>query len=128
MFDIFKKADEEQNNGELNVEEPCDVVEEKVTVEDSMLEENQSREVVTQEPYQTREESIISILMALVEEERTLLSERTQLANMEESLTQRARDEIEFKRHRIENLKHEIPEMKQRCEILAKALSIPIQK
>ena len=32
MFDIFKKLDEDQNNGKLNSEEPYEKVEEKVTV------------------------------------------------------------------------------------------------
>lgn len=128
MFDIFKKLDEEQNNGEVDIVEPYENVEEKVTVEEIITEEKPTEEPTIQEPYQNQEENILSVLKALGEEERLLLSERSQLASMEETLTQRAREEVEFKRHRIENLKHEIPELKQRCEFLAKALDIPIQK
>jgi predicted RNase H-like nuclease (RuvC/YqgF family) len=128
MFDIFKKLDEDQNNGELNTLEPCENVEEKITVEENINEETPNEELTTQEPYQTQEESILSILQSLGEEEQMLLLERSQLANMEETLAQKAREEVEFKRHRIENLRHEIPELKQRCEALAKALDMPIQK
>jgi hypothetical protein len=128
MFDIFKKLDEDQNNGETNTTEPCENIEEKITVEENIKEETPSEELTTQEPYQNQEENILSILQTLGEEERTLLLERSQLASMEETLAQRAREEVEFKRHRIENLKHEIPELKQRCEALAKALDMPVQK
>jgi hypothetical protein len=128
VFGIFKKLDEEQNNGELNTAEPCEIIEETIAVEESITEKNPNEELTTQEPYQNKEENILFVLKALGEEERLLLSERSQLVNMEETLTQRAREEVEFKRHRIENLKHEIPELKQRCEFLAKALDMPIQK
>jgi len=128
MFDIFKKLDEDQNNGELNAEEPSENVEEKITVEENVKEESPSEEPDTQEPYQTEEEKILSMLEALGGEEQALLAEKSQLVNMEETLRYRIREEIEIKRHRIENLKHEIPELKQRCEVLAKALNIPVQK
>ena len=127
MFDIFKKLDEEQNNEEIDIVEPSENVEEKITVEEPITEEKPTEPTI-QEPYQNQEENILSVLKALGEEERLLLSERSQLVNMEETLAQRAREEVEFKRHRIENLKHEIPELKQRCEVLAKALDIPVQK
>jgi hypothetical protein len=68
------------------------------------------------------------MLEALGGEERTLIAEKSQLLTMEETLRQRIKDEIEVKRHRIENLKYEIPELRQRCEALAKALDIPIQR
>ena len=134
MFDIFKKLDEDQNNGELNPEEPVENVEEKITVEGSIAaeenvaEENVKEELNTQEPYQSEEEKILSMLEALGGEEQALLAEKVQLVNMEETLRHKVREEIEIKRHRIENLKHEIPELKQRCEVLAKALNIPVQK
>ena len=128
MFDIFKKLDEDQNNGELNTTETSENVEEKIILEENIQKETPSEELPIQEPSQNQEENILSTLQSLEEEERTLLLERSQLANMEETLAQRAREEAEFKRHRIENLKHEIPELKQRCEALAKALDMPIQK
>jgi predicted RNase H-like nuclease (RuvC/YqgF family) len=98
VFEMFKKP-EEHNNGELTVE-PCE----------------------------NTEKDYLSKLEALDGEERALLAEKAQLLNMEETLKQRIRDEIEAKKHRIENLKNEIPELKQRCEALAKVLDIPVQK
>jgi predicted RNase H-like nuclease (RuvC/YqgF family) len=112
VFDVFKKPNEEQNTAE-----PCE-----------NIEENQSEEMNTQEPFENTEENDLSTLEALGGEERSLLAEKSQLLNMEKTLKQRIRDEIEIKRHRIENLKYEIPELKQRCEALAKALDIPVQK
>ena len=61
-------------------------------------------------------------------EEQVLLAERAQLVNTEETLRQKVREEINIRRSKIENLKHEIPELKQRCEALAKALDMPVQK
>jgi predicted RNase H-like nuclease (RuvC/YqgF family) len=79
-------------------------------------------------PCENREENLLSVLEALGGEEQSLLQEKSQLAAMEEVLRQKIRDEIEAKKHRIEDLKNEIPELKQRCEALAKALDIPVQK
>ena len=59
-------------------------------------------------------------------EEQVLLAERAQLVNTEETLRQKVREEINIRRSKIENLKHEIPELKQRCEALAKALDMPV--
>lgn len=100
MFEVFKKPDEEQQNGELTNAEPCE----------------------------NREENLLSVLEALGVEERALLEEKTQLVSMEEQLQLKLREEVEAKRHRIENLNSEIPELKQRCEALAKALDIQVQK
>ena len=116
MFDIFKKLDDEQNNGEQNIAEQCE-----------NLEENRE-EMKTQEPFEKTEADVLATLEALGGEERLLLAEKSQLMSMEETLKQRISDEIEVKRHRIENLRYEIPELKQRCEALAKALDIPVQK
>jgi hypothetical protein len=122
MFDTFKKLDEEQNNGELNIEGQCE------NLEENIKEENPSVEMNTQGPCQNDEENILSMLETLGGEEKSLIAEKLQLINMEETLKQKIRDEIESKRHKIENLRHEIPELKQRCELLAKALEIPVQK
>lgn len=122
MFDIFKKLDENQNNGELNTEEPCESAEENIN------EESPSEELNTQEPYQSEEEKILSMLETLGDEEQALLAEKSQLVNIEETLKQKIKEEIETKKHKIENLKHEIPELKQRCEALSKALNVSIQQ
>jgi predicted RNase H-like nuclease (RuvC/YqgF family) len=98
VFEMFK-TDEEHNDGELTIE-PCE----------------------------NTEKDYLPTLEALDGEERSLLAQKAQLLNIEETLRQKIRDEIEAKKHRIENLKNEIPELKQRCEALAKVLDIPVQK
>jgi phosphopantetheine adenylyltransferase len=100
MLDMFKKIDEELQKTETNNIEPCE----------------------------NREENLLTLIETLGGEEQALLEEKTQLANMEEQLQLKLREEIEAKKHRIENLKNEIPELKQRCEALAKALDIQVQK
>jgi len=128
VFDIFKKLEDEQNNEEQNNAEQ-NSAETHENPEENCKEEKQNIEPVTQEPFEKIiEEDILSTLEALGGEERILITEKSQLLNMEETLRQKIRDEIEVKRHRIENLKYEIPELKQRCEALAKALDIPVQK
>ena len=122
MFDMLKKLEEEQNNGEPSTEEQCE------NLEETFKEENASEEMNTQEPCLNEKENILSMLETLGGEEKSLIAEKLQLINMEETLKQKIRDEIEVKRHKIENLRHEIPELKQRCEVLAKALEIPVQK
>ena len=79
-------------------------------------------------PCENREENLLSVLETLGGEEQSLLQEKSQLLDIEEKLRLKIREEIEAKKHRIENLKNEIPELKQRCEALAKALDIPVQK
>jgi predicted RNase H-like nuclease (RuvC/YqgF family) len=122
MFDMLKKLDDEQNNGEQNIPE------QRPNLEETHEETNQNEEMKTQEPFEKTEADVLATLEALGGEERLLLAEKSQLLNMEETLKQRITDEIEIKRHRIENLRYEIPELKQRCEALAKALDIPVQK
>ena len=126
MFDIFKKPDEEQCVEQVT--EPSDVLEVSEISEETVKEETQSAEVKTQEPFESKEADLIATLEALGGEEKTLVAEKSQLLDMEETLRQKIIDEIEVKRHRIENLKYEIPELKQRCETLAKVLDIPVQK
>jgi predicted RNase H-like nuclease (RuvC/YqgF family) len=116
VIEIFKKPEEEQKKAE-DTAEPCENREETPK-------EEANPEVVMK----ASEENILSTLEALGGEEQELLSEKSQLQNMEETLKQKIMDEIEVKRHRIENLKYEIPELKQRCETLAKVLNIPVQK
>jgi SepF-like predicted cell division protein (DUF552 family) len=125
MFDIFKKPDEEQNNVEQETTEPYEISE---ISEETVKEEKQSEVILVQETFESTEADVLATLEALGREERTLIAEKSQLLNMEETLRQKIIDEIEVKRHRIENLKYEIPELKQRCEALAKTLNIPVQK
>ena len=120
MFDVFKKQDEEQNNMEQESKE----TNENLTVE----EETQTKKTDIQEPFEHAEAELLATLEELGGEERVLIAEKTQLLDMEETLRQKILDEINVKRHSIENLKYEIPELKERCENLAKALDIPVQK
>ena len=122
MFEMFKNPDEEQNNEEMNTAEACE------NIEENYEEENQSEELNTQEACENTENNYLFTLEALDGEEKSLLAEKSQLLNMEETLRQKIRDEIEAKKHRIEILKNEIPELKQRCEFLAKLLDIPVQR
>jgi predicted RNase H-like nuclease (RuvC/YqgF family) len=117
MFETFKKPDEEPSNEIQNKAETAEKLEQKCR-----------EEANTQMIFENTKESALSTLEALNGEERLLLAEKSQLLDMEETLKQRIKDEIEVKKHRIENLKYEIPELKQRCEALAKALDIPVQK
>ena len=123
MFDIFKKPEEEQDYVEVEATETNEISE--VT---EAPKEKQNEEAKTQEPFESAEADLLDMLMTLGGEERTLIAEKSQLLDMEETLKQKIIDEIEVKRHKIENLKYEIPELKQRCEALAKALDIPVQK
>ena len=91
-------------------------------------EEQQKAEMINTEPCENREENLLTLMETLGGEEQALLEEKAQLANMEEQLQLKIREEIEAKKHRIEDLKYEIPELKQRCEALAKALDIQVQK
>ena len=75
-----------------------------------------------------REENVLSMLKALEEEESSLIQEKSQLTDMEEMLRLKAREEIEAKKRRIDELKNEIPELKQRCEDLAKMLDTQVQE
>jgi len=100
VFEMFTKPDEEHNNGELNTVASCE----------------------------NTENSILSALQPLDGEEKALLAEKSRPLNMEETLRQKIRYEIEAKKHRITNLKNEIQELRQRCEALAKSLHIPVQK
>jgi predicted RNase H-like nuclease (RuvC/YqgF family) len=122
VFALLRKLDEEQNSEVIYSAEQC------ANLAENIKEENPNQQTITQEPRQNEEENILSILEALEGQEQVLITEKSQLVSMEETLTQRIREEIEIRRHRIENLKHEIPELKQRCEVLAKALDIPVQK
>ena len=74
------------------------------------------------------EGNLLSMLDRLDEEEKMLLTEKSQLTDMEEKLRLKITEEIETKKRRIEDLKTEIPELKQKCETLAQALEIPVYK
>ena len=120
MLDIFKK-----NQGEHPQEEEIPVqpqTQETPTQEPEQLEANQPLE----EPQNTAEESLPTTLETLKQEESTLLDQKTQLLSIEERLRLKTLEEIEKTKQRINGLKAEIPELKQKCESFAKALEIPV--
>ena len=121
MLDIFKK-----NQGEHPPEESETPVqpqtEECSTEEPEQLEANQP----TEEPQNTAAESLPTTLESLKQEESTLLDQKTQLLSIEERLRLKTLEEIEKTKQRINGLKVEIPELKQKCESFAKALEIPV--
>ena len=80
------------------------------------------------EPSIDLENDYLSTLETLRAEERSLLTEKSQLIDMEKTLRQKIKVEIEMKRRRIEALKNEIPELQRQCELLAKALDITVRK
>jgi predicted RNase H-like nuclease (RuvC/YqgF family) len=121
MVEIIKTNEETKNNQQNTAKT-------RKILEETPKEKNTSEKPNTLVIFESTEENILSMLEALGGEEKQLLAEKTQLLNMEETLRQKIQDEIEIKRNRIENLKYEIPELRQRCETLAKVLNIPVQK
>ncbi len=77
---------------------------------------------------QTNEQTVFFILKNLIDEEKELLNQKNQLLDMEETLKKRIINEIEAKKNRVNYLQNELPEIKQRCEQLAKILEIPVVK
>jgi hypothetical protein len=69
---------------------------------------------------------LTTTLETLKQEENLLLNQKQQLESIGEQLRLRKLEEIEKKKQGINALKTEIPELKQKCESLAKALEIPV--
>ena len=74
------------------------------------------------------EQTVFSILKNLIDEEKELITQKNQLLDMEETLKKRIINEIEAKKNRVNYLQNELPDIKQRCEQLAKMLEIPVVK
>jgi len=88
MFEMFKKPDEEHNNGELNTAEPCE----------------------------NTENDYLSTLQALNGEEKALLAEKTQLVNLEQEAQDREPKERDSRteakmRSPSKSAKHTSPEI-----------------
>ena len=92
------------------------------------LSNDQNSELQSPQDLKRNEETVLSTLYSLGEEEKELLTEKNQLLDMEETLKKRIINEIETKKSRIKDLETEIPELKQRVKVLAKTLEIPIVK
>ena len=128
MFNVFKKTMFNVTDGELSIHELFENGEEETTFVDILEAVDQTKEQIVQEPNQGAEEELPSELEALEIEEQTLLAEKSDLTNTEEMLRQRIREAIESKKRTIDHLKREIPDLKQKCELLAKALDTLIQR
>jgi len=128
MFNIFKKTMFNVTDGELSIHELFENGEEETTFVEILEAVDQTKEQIVQEPNQGAEEQLPSELEALEIEEQTLLAEKSDLTNTEEMLRQRIREAIESKKRTIDHLKREIPDLKQRCELLAKALDTLLQR
>ena len=117
MLDIFKKNHEDQPQ------------EEKEAITEPQVQPQPPQEpTIPVEPMEPTkiEESLPTTLQSLKEQETALLNQKTELASIEEKLRLQTMQEIEKTKQRIENLRSEIPELKQKCEGLAKALEIPV--
>ena len=119
MFEIFK-----DQNDELLTE----IIPDKKQKNKKRLAELKNNEKNPSQNLKRNEETVLSILKSLSEEEKGLMIEKNQLLDMEETLKKRIINEIETKKSRITDLQTEIPELKQRVEFLAKILAIPVVK
>ena len=118
MLDRFKRNQEEHPSEEQEIPvQPQEVP----TQEPEQLEVNQPLE-----EQKTTEESLPTTLETLKQEENALLDQKTQLLSIEERLRLKTLEEIEKTKQRINGLKVDIPELKQKCESFAKALEIPV--
>jgi predicted RNase H-like nuclease (RuvC/YqgF family) len=128
MLDIFKRKDEEgQTAGEPQTPEepevPVQVQEANETVNTPEVPQEPK---IPEEPQAKAEENLPTELETLKQEESFLLSQKQQLVGIGEQLRLKTLEEIEKTKQRISALKTEIPELKQKCESLAKALEIPV--
>lgn len=117
MFEIFKDQNNELLTEEITNKKP----KRKIT----------RLKNIAKKPSQNskrNEETVLSILKSLSDEEKDLLTEKNQLLDVEETLKKRIINEIEVKKSRITGLQMEIPELKKRLEFLAKMLEIPVVK
>jgi len=129
LLDIFKRSHEEGQPPE----EPQAPIEPEVPVQVQETQEAptnpeapQEEPKIVEEQQAKAEENLTTTLESLKQEETLLLTEKQQLESIGEQLRRRTLEEIEKKKQRICALKTEIPELKQKCESLAKALEIPV--
>jgi len=129
MLDIFKRSHEEGQPPEepqapLEPEVPVQIQEAQEAAETPETPQEGSK--IAEEPQAKAEENLTTTLETLKQEESLLLNQKQQLESIGEQLRLRTLEEIEKKKQRINALKTEIPELKQKCESLAKALEIPV--
>ena len=128
MLDIFKRNNEEgQPADEPEApEEPEVPVQVQEVKEAANTQEVPQEPKITEEPQANAEENLTTTLETLKQEESFLLRQKQQLVSIGEQLRLRTLEEIEKTKQRINALKTEIPDLKQKCESLAKTLEIPV--
>jgi predicted RNase H-like nuclease (RuvC/YqgF family) len=134
MLDIFKRSHEEGQTpeGPQSPQEPEVPVQVQDAQETAEAKETPQEQQAPQEPAPVEEAQpkidpdLTNLLEILKQEENSLLSQKQQLVSIGEQLRQKTLDEIEKTKMRISSLKTEIPELKQKCESMAKVLEIPV--
>ena len=126
MLDIFKKNHEEQPTEQQQIPEAPPQVEQIPSPEPQITEELHVENPQPEETQKKVEDNLPVTLETLKVEETELLDQKSQLLNIEERLRRKTLEEIEKTRERINGLRTEIPELKQKCEKFAKALEIPV--
>jgi hypothetical protein len=135
MIDAFKKSNEERHTLEVQIplepESPFQTVQEaqeNTQAKPTSPEETTVEEVTVVEEVKEHnvQENLTELLEALKQEESSLVSQKEQLVSIGEQLRLRTLDEIGKTKARISGLKSEIPDLKQKCEVMAKALQIPV--
>jgi uncharacterized small protein (DUF1192 family) len=139
MLDIFKRNQEGQPPAEQAPKEPevpVQVQEEAHVAEEAPQTQEVQQAAETQEAPQESapveeakpkvDDDLTVLLETLKHEETALLSQKEQLVSIGEQLRLKTVDEIEKTKERITSLKTEIPELKQKCEVMAKVLEIPV--
>lgn len=135
MLDIFKRNQEGQPPAEPETpkepEVPVQVQEEAHAEEAPQTQEVQpaaeTQETPPVEEVQPKvDDDLTGLLETLKHEETSLLGQKQQLVSIGEQLRLKTLEEIEKTQQRISSLKTEIPELKQKCEVMAKVLEIPV--
>ena len=139
MLDIFKRNQEGQPPEEPQTpkepEVPVQVQEAHVADEAPQTQEAQPAVAAQETPQESPpveeakpkvNDDLTCLLETLKNEETALITQKQQLENIGEQLRLKTVEEIEKTRERISSLKTEIPELKQKCEVMAKVLEIPV--
>ncbi len=126
MLNILKKTMLNVSNGELSAQEAYDSAEETIAFIE-ILGSSDHAEDNAQESSHSEGEQLRTIIETLNVEEQKMLLEKSELMNTEEMLKGRMRAEIEIKKAKLDYLKHEIADLKERCELLGKTLDAEIR-
>ena len=130
MLDIFKRNQEGQQPAEPETpkepEVPVQVQEEAHVAQEAPQAAETQETPPVEEVQQKVDDDLTGLLETLKHEETSLLGQKQQLVSIGEQLRLKTLEEIEKTQQRISSLKNEIPELKQKCEVMAKVLEIPV--